>query len=45
MDWLSLSDCLWNWGGIILSLIVICRVVEWDTRIRIEDEIMEEEGI
>ena len=39
MNLLVLADSLWNWGGIVLSLCIIAKLVEMDTRISMEDEI------
>ena len=39
MDLLILADCLWDWGGIVISLCIIYKLARSEITINIEDEI------
>ena len=43
MNWYIFADCLWTWGGFILSLCIIHKITEYDVKIQLEEERMDKE--
>ena len=47
MNYELLAQCLWEWGGIALSLGIVAKVIEWDIKIDRAEYLIsrEEDGI